>query len=59
MRDYTVGGSEEEFAKTNGLVDADWYKPKVDRELLKKFMTRNNSLASLHIASWLAALSVL
>ena len=58
MRDYTVGGPEEKIAEANGLVDADWYKPKVDRELMKKFMARNNSLAAIHIASWLAALGV-
>ena len=59
MRDYTVGGPEAKVAEANGLVDADWYKPKVDRELMKQFMTRNNGLAALHVASWFAALAVL
>ena len=58
MRDYTVGGPEEKIAEAKGLVDADWYRPKVDRELMKKFMARNNSLAAMHIASWFAALGV-
>ena len=58
MRDYTIGGPEEKIAESKGLVDADWYKPKVDRELMKKFMARNNSLAAMHIASWFAALGV-
>lgn len=35
MRDYTVGGPEAKFAEVNGLIDADWYKPKVDREMMK------------------------
>ena len=58
MRDYTVGGPEAKVAEANGLVDADWYKPKVDRELMKQFMARSNGLAALHVASWFAALAV-
>ena len=56
MLDYTVGGPEAKIAEVNGLVDADWYKPKVDRELMKKFMARSNGLAALHVASWFVAL---
>lgn len=58
MRDYTVGGPSSITAAQNGLVDADFYKPTISRELMKQFMARNNSLATMHIMSWLVALSV-
>ena len=58
MRDYTVGGPCSITAEKNGLVDADCYKPNIDRELLKQLMARNNGLAVAHVASWFAALGV-
>ena len=58
MRDYTVGGTSAVFAAERGLVDADWFKPNVDRALMRQFMQRNNVWAILHIASWFAALVV-
>jgi len=58
MRDYTVGGPSVAIASERGLIDADWFKPNIDREVMRRLMQRNDSLASLHIASWLAALLV-
>jgi len=58
MRDYTVGGPSSITAAENGLVDADCYKPKIDRELIKQLMMRNNGWAIAHIASWFAALGL-
>ncbi len=46
------------MAEAKSLVDADWYKPNVDRELMKKLMMRNKGLAIMHIASLFAALGV-
>ena len=56
MRDYTVGGASSITAAEHGLVDADCYKPKIDRELMKQLMARTNGLAAAHIASWFIAL---
>lgn len=58
MRDYTVGGPSAAVAAERGLVDADWFKPQIDRDVMRQLMQRNNALASFHIASWLAALIV-
>ncbi|NDH45305.1 MAG: fatty acid desaturase, partial [Actinobacteria bacterium] len=56
MRDYTVGGPSAALAAERGLVDADWFKPKIERDVMRQLMQRNNLWAGLHIASWLAAL---
>jgi fatty acid desaturase len=58
MRDYTVGGPSAAVARERGLVDADWFKPKVDREVMRQLMQRNNLWASLHVGSWFAALGL-
>lgn len=58
MRDYTVGGPSAAAAAERGLVDADWYKPQIDRDLMRQLMQRNNLFASFHIVSWIAALVV-
>ena len=56
MRDYTVGGPSSLTAAQNGLVDAQCFKPIIDRELMKQLMSRSNGWATAHIASWFAAL---
>ena len=58
MRDYTVGGPSSITAAENGLVDADCYKPVVDRALMKQLMQRNNGWAIAHVTSWFAALGI-
>ena len=58
MRDYTVGGPSAAAAAERGLVDADWFKPNIDRETMRQLMQRNNVWATLHITSWLTALVV-
>lgn len=58
MRDYTVGGPAAAEAQANGLVEADWFKPKVDRELMKQLMMRRDAPGIAHIASWFGALAV-
>lgn len=58
MRDYTVGGPSATNAAERGLVDADWFKPSIDRTLMRQLMQRNNIWAGLHVTSWFAALIV-
>ncbi len=58
MRDYTVGGPSATNAAERGLVDADWFKPSIDRALMRQLMQRNNVWAGLHVTSWFAALIV-
>lgn len=58
MRDYTVGGPSATNAAERGLVDADWFKPSIDRALMRQLMQRNNIWAGLHVTSWFAALIV-
>lgn len=58
MRDYTVGGPSATNAAERGLVDADWFKPSIDRALMRQLMQRNNLWAGLHVTSWFAALIV-
>lgn len=56
MRDYTVGGPEAKNAEANNLVEADWYKPHVDRETMKALMARSNGIAARDTVSWLVLL---
>lgn len=56
MRDYTVGGPEARNAEVNNLVEADWYKPHVDRETMKKLMARSNGIAARDTVIWLVLL---
>ena len=58
MRDYTVGGPSAATAASQGLVEADWFKPRVDREAMRAMMQRNDLWAGLHVASWFAALGI-
>jgi fatty acid desaturase len=56
VRDYTVGGPEARNAKVNNLVEADWYKPHVDRETMKTLMARSNGIAVRDTVLWLVLL---
>lgn len=56
MRDYTVGGSEEPAANARGLVDADWYRPQIDRNELKTLVTRRSMLPVVHLVMWILLL---
>ncbi len=56
MRDYTVGGPEAKNAEANNLVEADWYKPHVERETMKALMARNNGIAGRDTIIWLVLL---
>ena len=56
MRDYTVGGPEARNAEVNNLVEADWYKPHVDRETMKTLMARSNGIAARDTVIWLVLL---
>lgn len=56
MRDYTVGGPEAKNATANNLVEADWYKPHVERETMKALMARNNGIAARDTIIWLVLL---
>ncbi len=56
MRDYTVGGPEAAAAAANGLIEADWYKPNIDRETMKALMARSNGIAARDTVIWLLLL---
>ena len=56
MRDYTVGGPEAENAATKNLVEAEWFKPVVDRETMKSLMARSNGVAARDTVLWLVLL---
>lgn len=58
VRDYTVGGSEEALAQANGLVDADWYRPHVDRSVLKTLVTSRSRIPVIHLVIWVVLLVV-
>lgn len=56
MRDYTVGGPEAKNATANNLVEADWYKPHIDRATMKALMARSNGIAARDTVIWLVLL---
>ena len=56
MRDYTVGGPEAKNAEVKNLVEADWYRPTVDRETMKALMARSNGIAARDTTIWLVLL---
>ncbi len=58
VRDYTVGGPEAMLAQERGLVEADWFKPVVDRETMKRLMARSNATAARDTVLWLVLLVV-
>ena len=58
MRDYTVGGPEADNAMRRGLVEAEWYRPMVDREAMKALVTRSNARAARDTMLWLLLLVV-
>jgi len=57
VRDYTVGGAEEPQAEARGLIDADWYRPQVDRNELKALVTGRSTLPVIHLVVWVALLA--
>ena len=58
MRDYRVGGPEADNAARRGLVEAEWYRPSVDREAMKALVARSNSRAARDTLLWLVLLVV-
>ena len=46
------------LAQERGLVEADWFKPVVDRETMKRLMARSNATAARDTVLWLVLLVV-
>ncbi len=53
-RDYSLNGPETKRAWDRGLVSAEWFKPEISREQMKKFMQRSDFPALWHLLLWFA-----
>ena len=56
QRDYSILGPEGPKAAERGLVDADWYRPDVDRKRMRELMARSDRRALIDTALWLGLL---
>ena len=55
-RDYGLTGPSSRLAEERGLVNADWYRPDLPREVIKDLTARRDGPAIRDTAIWLAAL---
>ena len=56
QRDYSVLGPEGAKAAERGLVDAEWYKPDIERATIRQLMQRSDRRALIDTALWLGLL---
>ena len=56
-RDYRLGGPAAARATANGLVEAEWFRPPIDPERLRKLQVRGNARAAIDTVAWLGLLA--
>ncbi len=56
-RDYGLTGADSRRALDSGLVEAQWYRPPIDAERLRRLTTRTNARAGADTALWLGLLA--
>ena len=55
-RDYSLLGPEGARAAEQGLVDAEWFRPEIDRKRMRELMQRSDRRALIDTALWLGLL---
>ena len=53
IKDYSLIGQNREKAINSGLVNAEWYKTKIERDILKRVMKRSDLKPIIDTILWL------